>query len=165
MLLELSKLSSCSFSQSGNNFSLAVMMLLTSVSEKQRTNISTDRSGMAPKSAFWFGSSTYRLYRYRCHMITGFRYPTLVERWCCYLFRLYIFTLLNRLDNILVNILYCSFIYNNILYIENHWPKARSTSIAFAIKRLSTPDLSVFLFKTFVSHLFGSTVFSDLYFI
>ncbi len=32
----------------------------------------------APKSAFWFGSSTYRLHRYRCHIGTGFRYPTLV---------------------------------------------------------------------------------------
>ncbi len=54
VLLELSKLSSCAFSQSGNYFArvVLVMMLLTSVSEKQRTNISTDRSGMAPKSAF-----------------------------------------------------------------------------------------------------------------
>ncbi len=31
----------------------------------------------APKSVFWFGSSTYRLHRYRCHIGTGFRYPTL----------------------------------------------------------------------------------------
>ncbi len=49
VLLELSELSSCAFSQSGNYFACVVMMLLTSVSEKQRTNISTDRSGMAPK--------------------------------------------------------------------------------------------------------------------
>ncbi len=51
VLLELSELSSCAFSQSGNYFARVVplMMLLTSVSEKQRTNISTDRSGMAPK--------------------------------------------------------------------------------------------------------------------
>ncbi len=51
VLLELSELSSCAFSQSENYFScvVPVMMLLTSVSEKQRTNISTDRSGMAPK--------------------------------------------------------------------------------------------------------------------
>ncbi len=51
LLLELSELSSCAFSQSGNYFAhvVPVMMLLTSVSEKQRTNISTDRSGMAPK--------------------------------------------------------------------------------------------------------------------
>ncbi len=51
VLLELSELSSCAFSQSGNYFARAVplMMLLTSVSEKQRTNISTDRSGQAPK--------------------------------------------------------------------------------------------------------------------
>ncbi len=51
ILLELSELSSCAFSQSGNNFArvVPVMMLLTSVSEKQRTYISTDRSGMAPK--------------------------------------------------------------------------------------------------------------------
>ncbi len=49
--LLLSELSSRAFSQSGNNFS-PVMMLLASVSEKQRTNISTDHSGMAPKSAF-----------------------------------------------------------------------------------------------------------------
>ncbi len=51
VLLELSELSSCAFSQLGNYFSRAVpvLMLLTSVSEKQRTNISTDRSGMAPK--------------------------------------------------------------------------------------------------------------------
>ncbi len=54
VLLVLSELSSRASSQSGNYFSRAVlvMMLLTSVSEKQRTNISTDRSGMAPKSAF-----------------------------------------------------------------------------------------------------------------
>ncbi len=51
VLLELSELSSCAFSQSGNNFArvVLVMMLLTSVSEKQRTNISTNRSGMALK--------------------------------------------------------------------------------------------------------------------
>ncbi len=51
VLLELSELSSCAFSQSGNYFALLVpvMMLLTSVSDKQRTNISTDCSGMAPK--------------------------------------------------------------------------------------------------------------------
>ncbi len=51
LLLELSELSLHAFSQFGNNFSrvVPVMMLLTSVSEKQRTNISTDRSGMAPK--------------------------------------------------------------------------------------------------------------------
>ncbi len=30
----------------------------------------------APKSAIWFGSSTYRWHRY--HIGTGFRYPTLV---------------------------------------------------------------------------------------
>ncbi len=54
VLLELSEFSSRASSQSGNNFSRAVpvMMLLTSVSEKQRTNISTDHSDMAPKSAF-----------------------------------------------------------------------------------------------------------------
>ncbi len=54
VLLELSELSSRVFSQSGNIFSRAVsmMMLLTSVSKKQKTNISTDRSGMASKSAF-----------------------------------------------------------------------------------------------------------------
>ncbi len=51
VLLQLSEFSSRVFSQSANYFSRAVpvMMLLTSVSEKQRTNISTDRSGMAPK--------------------------------------------------------------------------------------------------------------------
>ncbi len=54
VLLELSELSSRAFSQSGNYFArvVPVVMLLTSVSEKQRTNISTDRSGMAPKPAF-----------------------------------------------------------------------------------------------------------------
>ncbi len=51
LFLELSELSSRAFSQSGNYFSHAVpvMMLLMSVLEKQRTNISTDRFGMAPK--------------------------------------------------------------------------------------------------------------------
>ncbi len=51
VLLELSELSSHSSSQSGNYFAhvVLVIMLLTSVPEKQRTNISTDRSGMAPK--------------------------------------------------------------------------------------------------------------------
>ncbi len=51
VLLELSELSSRAFSQSEIIFSRAVpvMMLLTSVSEKQRTNISTDCSGMEPK--------------------------------------------------------------------------------------------------------------------
>ncbi len=41
VLLELSELSSCAFSQSGSYFACAVsvIMLLTSVSEKQRTNI------------------------------------------------------------------------------------------------------------------------------
>ncbi len=56
VLLELSELSSRVFSQSVNYFSRAVpvimMLLLTSFSEKQRANISTDRSGMALKSAF-----------------------------------------------------------------------------------------------------------------
>ncbi len=51
-------MSSRVFSQSGNYFSCAVpvMMLLSSVLEKQRTNISTDRSDIsvneAPKTAF-----------------------------------------------------------------------------------------------------------------
>ncbi len=51
VLLKLSELSSCAFSQSGNYFAhvVPVMMLLASISEKQRSNISTDRSGMAPK--------------------------------------------------------------------------------------------------------------------
>ncbi len=51
VLLVLSELSSRAFSQSGNYISRAVlvMMLLTSVSEKQRRNILTDRSGMAQK--------------------------------------------------------------------------------------------------------------------
>ncbi len=73
VLLELSELSSRAFSQSGNNFScvVPVMMLLTSVSEKQRTNISTDRSGIAPKSAFWFGLV------HTGYIGTGFRYATL----------------------------------------------------------------------------------------
>ncbi len=39
----------------------------------------------APKSAFWFGFSTHRLHRYRCHIGTGFQYPTLLtsqeQRW------------------------------------------------------------------------------------
>ncbi len=51
--------------------------------------------------------------------------------------------------------------------VENHWPKARSTSIAFVIDLLGTNDRSdngSFL-KTFLSHLFGSTVFADFYFI
>ncbi len=53
VLLELSESSSHAFSQSGNYFARVVpVMLLTSVLEKQRTDISTDRSGMAPKSAF-----------------------------------------------------------------------------------------------------------------
>ncbi len=49
--LEISDLSSRAFSQSGNYFSRAVpvMMLVMFVSEKQRTNILIDRSGMAPK--------------------------------------------------------------------------------------------------------------------
>ncbi len=54
-------MSSRVFSQSGNYFSCAsssssVMMLLSSILEKQRTNISTDRSDIsvneAPKTAF-----------------------------------------------------------------------------------------------------------------
>jgi len=73
VLLVHSNLSSRAFSQLGNYFSRAVpvMMILTSFSENQRTNILIYRSGMAPKSAFWFGSSTYRLHRYRCHIGTG----------------------------------------------------------------------------------------------
>ncbi len=51
VLLELSEFSSCAFSQSGNYFVcvVPVMMLLTSVSEKKRINISTDCLAMAPK--------------------------------------------------------------------------------------------------------------------
>ncbi len=51
VLLEFSEFSSRAFSQSGNYFAcvVPVMMPLTSISEKQRTNISTDRLGMAPK--------------------------------------------------------------------------------------------------------------------
>ncbi len=54
VLLVLFEMSSCAFSQSGNYFArvVPVMMLLTSVSEKQRTHISTDHSGEAPKSVF-----------------------------------------------------------------------------------------------------------------
>ncbi len=33
----------------------------------------------APKSAFWFGSSTYRLHRYRCFNGTRLLYPTLLK--------------------------------------------------------------------------------------
>ncbi len=68
----------CIFSVGKYFHHVSVMMLLTSVSKKQKTNISTDRSGMASKSAFRFGSSTYRLHRYRCLIGTGFRYSTLV---------------------------------------------------------------------------------------
>ncbi len=53
VLLELSESSSRAFSQSGNHFSRVVLvMMLFKSKEKQMTNISTDRSGMAPKSAF-----------------------------------------------------------------------------------------------------------------
>ncbi len=84
VLLELFELSSCAFSQSGNYFArvVPVMMLLLSVSEKQRTNISTDCSGMAPK----WGTEIYVLIRfgtYRFHVGTGFRYPTLLLIYKC----------------------------------------------------------------------------------
>ncbi len=60
-----------------------------------------------------------------------------------FIYRLYIFTLLNMLVIILVNILgYILQFYLAPPWCENHWPKARSTSIAFAIDRLGTPALS-----------------------
>ncbi len=65
----------------GNYFSRAVpvMILFTSVSEKQifKPIAEAWHQNEAPKSAFWFGSSTYRLHRYRCHISTRFRYPAL----------------------------------------------------------------------------------------
>ncbi len=43
---------------------------------------------------------------------------------------------------ILVNILYCSFISNICSpLVEKHWPKGRSSCIAFAIDVLGIPDL------------------------
>ncbi len=75
-----------------------------------------------------------------------------------FIYRLYIFTLLNMLVIILVNILYCSFISRPL--VENHWPEERSTSIAFAIDLLGIPDPI-----DLVSHLYGSTVFADFNFI
>ncbi len=57
----------------------------------------------ARKSAFWFGSSTYLLHRYRCHIGTGFRYPTLT--WPLIIYhcseeKLFILTLLGKLDKL-----------------------------------------------------------------
>ncbi len=85
-----------------------------------------------------------------------------VARWFCYLFKGYIFfTLLNMQVIILVNILYLSFISR-----PPGWePKARSSSIDVAIDLMGIPDLSdnIYIKKTFVSHLFSSTVFADFY--
>ncbi len=77
VLLELSKLSSHAFSQSGNYFArvVPVMMLLTSALEKQRTNISTDQlrhgTEMRPRnlrsdSVFWFWYPTLLLNAPKC---------------------------------------------------------------------------------------------------
>ncbi len=90
VLLELSESSSRAASQSGNNFSRAMVMLLTSVSEKQRTNISTDRSGTAPKSAFWFVSvHTSYIWRFSTAWYGTVRYGTVhfwgVFHWVLYL--------------------------------------------------------------------------------
>ncbi len=97
-LLGCSHFQSCAFKSECENGTLALLqrfkgnifhvrcqwLFFTSVSEKQRTNISTDRLGMArnesPKSAFWFGSRTHRLHGYQCHISTGFQYPTLLIR-------------------------------------------------------------------------------------
>ncbi len=50
VVLELSELSSCAFFSVGKLFcTCGVVMMLSSILEKQRTNISTNRSGMAPK--------------------------------------------------------------------------------------------------------------------
>ncbi len=70
VLLELSELSPRAFSQSGNYFShvVPVMMLLTSVSEKYKIFQLIARAwhrNEPPKSAFWLGSTTYRLHMYR----------------------------------------------------------------------------------------------------
>ncbi len=63
----------------GNNFHLRCRWwCILRLFRRNKGHISTDRSGMAPKYAFWFGSSTYRLHRYWCHIGTGFRYPTLL---------------------------------------------------------------------------------------
>ncbi len=88
-----------------------------------------------------------------------------VERWDCYLFIAYIFfTWLNMRVIILVN--------NYIVVlslaplVEKHWPKGWSSSIAFMIDLLGIPALTDNVTKkTLVSHLFGSTVFADFYFI
>ncbi len=66
-LLELSELSSCAFSQSENYFARVVPVIAWAWHRNE-----------APKSAFLFG--TYRFDRYRCHVGTGFRYPTLMDR-------------------------------------------------------------------------------------
>ncbi len=62
-----------------------------------------------------------------------------IERWYCYLLYLY-FTWLNMQVIILVNILYCSFISLAPL-VEKHWPKERSSIIAFASDLLAVVGL------------------------
>ncbi len=85
VLLELSKLSLCAFSQSEKSifhvrcqwwcflrpFRRNKGQIFQPIAQAWHRN-------EAPKSAFLFGSSTYRLQRYRCLIGTGLQYPTLV---------------------------------------------------------------------------------------
>ncbi len=79
VLLELSELSSRAFSQSGNYFAcvVPVMMLLTRFGEtKDKYFNRLLRHGTEICDLIRF--RTYRFHTYRCHVGTGFRYPTLI---------------------------------------------------------------------------------------
>ncbi len=120
VLLELSELSSRAFSQSGNNFSCAVpvMMLHPFRRNKGQIFISIAQAWQrneASKPAFWFGSSTYRLHRYRCHIGSGFRYPTLVVTHQKYYFIYSFFFYLNIF--VIYFIKFVIFVYNCFFYI------------------------------------------------
>ncbi len=84
-----------------------------------------------------------------------------VERWYCYLWIGYIFfTWLNIRVIILVNILYCSFIFP---LVEKHWPKS-DLPACLRDRSIGHPCSKWCLKKTLVSHLFQN-LFADFYFI
>ncbi len=100
VLLELSELSSRAFSQSGNNFSCAVPVMMLHPFRRNKGQIfhpiaQAWHPNEALTPAFWFGSSTYRLHRYRCHIGSGFRYPTLVVTHQKYYFIYFLFFYFN----------------------------------------------------------------------
>ncbi len=86
VLLELSELSWCAFSQSVNYFHMQCRWwyflhpLRRNKGQIFQPIAQAWHRNEAPKSAFWFVSSTYWLHRYWCLIGTGFRYPNTLTK-------------------------------------------------------------------------------------